>query len=260
MIDQISAIVLIVTRNSVRSLELIPSFLAGTGRIWFEKGTISSGGDNEYCGIGLAIIHYNHTCERLTTQRLEGTLDNGLFFGAKEPKVGSFSTLIEGPFAYLWGEYNGHIVLARTRQEESSIRDLYGFWNGTDYVTDFTGAAPISAFDEIPQGQIFRSDLFGKQKRYVFVGVSKWCDSLIRVGAAERLEGPWEVWPVAMTQGINITNGFRYCIYPHLFASHTRNAELLVTWSEQWPGGVIAGKVNFLTEEQACEEECELID
>ena len=65
---------------------------------------------------------------------------------------------------------------------------------------------------------------------------------------------------MAMTQGINKTDRFRYCIYPHLFASHTRNAELMVTWSEQWPGGVIAGRVEFLTEEQVCDEECELID
>ena len=124
---------------------------------------------------------------------------------------------------------------------------------------DYTSAAPMSAFDDIPQGAIIRSNLFGKHKEYAFVGVSKWCDSLIRVGAAGGLEGPWEIWPVAMTQGINKTDGFRYCIYPHLFASYTRNAELMVTWSEQWPGGVIAGRVKFLTKEQVCEE-CELID
>ncbi|KAK3173792.1 hypothetical protein OEA41_007124 [Lepraria neglecta] len=212
------------------------------------------------CGIGLAEIHYNHACERLTIKRFDGTLDNGLLFGANEPKVGSFSTLIEGPFAYLWGEYNGHIILARTCQQEPSTRDLYEFWNGTDYVKDYTSAGPMSAFDDIPKGAIIRSNLFGKHKKYVFVGVSKWCDSLIRVGAAEGSEGPWEIWPVAMTQGINKTDGFRYCIYPHMFASHTRNAELMVTWSEQWPGGVFAGRVKFLTEELVCEEECELID
>ena len=240
-------------------VELTSWARVGTGRIWFQKGIDKGNGDNEYCGVGLAEVKYNYVCEQLTTKRFSDISADGLLFGADEPKVGSFSCLIEGSFAYLWGEYQGNIILARTCQYMPTSRSLYTFWNGIDYVPNYTTAAPISGFDGIPQGQIVRSHLFSKRKEYVFVGVSKYCDSQIRLGAAEHLEGPWEVWPVCMTKPIDQPNGFRYCMYPHLFASHTRKAELMVTWSEQWPGGVVAGKVKFLTEEEVCEEKCELI-
>ena len=234
------------------------AIIAGTGRIWFEKGIDHGNGNNEYCGIGIAEIRYIEHCERFITRRFDELWPDGLIFGANEPKVGSLSTIIEGEYVYLYSEYKGNTILARAWSPMTTSRNLYRFWDGQDFVEDYNAAVPIPAFQDIPQGAVVRSHLFGRKKNYIFVGVDKWLDSKIQVGAAETLEGPWEVWPVALTQGIHIEDGFRYCIYPHLFASHTRNGELLVTWSEQWPGGVIAGKLQFQTSEEECEEQCEL--
>lgn len=227
-----------------------------SGRAWFEKGIDHGNGNNEYIGIGLAEVNYHEYCSQMIVKRFDEMCPSGLLYGPNEPKVGSLSALIEGDYVYLFSEYKGNTILARAWSPMTSSRNLYRFWNGQDYVEDYDEAVPIAAFQDFPQGAVVRSNLFGKHKHYVFVGVSKWADSQIQVGAAEKLEGPWEVFPVALTQGIGKTDGFRYCIYPHLFASHTGKAELMVTWSEQYPGGVIAGKVHFQTGEEVCEEEC----
>ena len=208
----------------------------------------------------MAEIRYIEFCERIITRRFDDMWPNGLMFEANEPKVGSLSSIVEGDYVYLYSEYRGNTILARAWSPMTTSRNLYRYWDGQDYVEDYDAAVPLAAFQDLPQGAVVRSNFFGKQKKYVFVGVSKWADSKIQVGAAETLEGPWEVWPVGLTEGIDKKDGFRYCIYPHLFASRTHKAEMMVTWSEQWPGGVVAGKVHFQTNEEECTEDCELIE
>ena len=153
------------------------AIIAGTGRIWFEKGIDHGNGNNEYCGIGIAEIKYSDFCEKINTKRFDEMWPTGLIFGPSEPKVGSLSSIVEGEYVYLYSEYKGNTILARAWSPMTTARNLYRFWNGQDYVEDYDAAVPIPAFQDIPQGAVVRSCLFGKTKQYLFVGVSKWVDS-----------------------------------------------------------------------------------
>jgi len=90
-----------------------------------------------------------------------------------------------------------------------------------------------------------RSTLFGSSKPFVFVGNNGWGDSNVVIGASASLEGPWETQTVCRAEGINYKKTMMYCMYPHLWASKVEEGELMVTWSEQWPGGVVAAELKL---------------
>jgi hypothetical protein len=184
---------------------------------------------------------------KLVVERLRGEHDFNLVFGPDEPRIGSFSTLVHGQFVYLWSNYKSNIILARTHRSVTVLPGAYMYWSGNDWVPDYNEALHIQEIHNagIVQGGIVRSSLFGEKKPFVFIGVNKFADSKIQLGVAERIEGPWEVQTIGVATGINEKDGFRYCIYPHLWASDTKKGELMVTWSEQCPGGVIAAKITF---------------
>lgn len=221
-----------------------------TGRVWFEKSLFHADNSSEYCGMGIAKITVHDG--KLVVERLRGELEFGLIFGPDEPRVGSFSTLIHNNFVYLWSNFNDSIVLARTHRSVTVLAGAYMYWNGKDYVPDFNDAVPVQDINNagIAQGGIFRSHLFGKKKTFLLIGVNKFTDSKIQLGVAEKVEGPWEIKEIGVATGIDIKGGFKYCIYPLLWASDTKKGELMVTWSEQYPGGVIAAKIQFGMEEQ----------
>ena len=69
-------------------------------------------------------------------------------------------------------------------------------------------------------------------------------DSQVMVGASANLEGPWELTPVFKAYGLRYES-WMYCIYPHQWAFDEADGEVLVTWSEHWPGNVIAARLRF---------------
>lgn len=221
-----------------------------TGRVWFEKSIFHADDSSTYCGTGIAKVVVGHG--KLVVERLRGEHDFDLVFGPDEPRVGSFSTLVHDRFIYLWSNYKDNIILARTHKSVTVLPGAYMYWNGKDYVPDFDEAVPIQDFSKngIVQGGIVRCSLFDADKPFLFIGVNRYVDSKIQLGVAEKLEGPWEIQTVGVATGIEKKDGFRYCIYPHLWASDPRRGELMVTWSEQWPGGVIAAKIKFQMAEQ----------
>lgn len=81
--------------------------------------------------------------------------------------------------------------------------------------------------------------------KYVFIGVNRWADSGIMMGCSKSLEGPFEMFKVAEATGIDHKDNYMYCIYPHPWAFKEVDGELMVTWSEHWPGGVVAAKLTF---------------
>ncbi|KAL9127533.1 MAG: hypothetical protein Q9217_003601 [Psora testacea] len=212
----------------------------------YEKG-IQFKGDNphhETLGIGLARIIADTETGRLNTYRLPG-----LMFVGTDPRFGSFSTHIENDHIYLYGQTPGscHIILARVYKDLAEHRAAYQHWDGRRWVQDdWSCSAPV--FTDLPQGAVFRSDLFGKGREYVLVGVSQWADSKIRLGVAEKPEGPWDIRGIALAKGINYPNEYMYCIYPHDWAVEDDDTSLMVTWSEHWPGGVVAAKLKFQVE------------
>ena len=119
----------------------------------------------------------------------------------------------------------------------------------------------------------FRSAMFGPHLPWVVVGVNMFCDSMIQVGGAERLENLVSTGLLARTHSLGcllltgtlqwiphavikapIHNKDRfpegcicYCIYAHPWAFADDSTSLFVTWSEQYPGEVIGAKLTFET-------------
>jgi hypothetical protein len=219
-----------------------------TGRptfVWFEKTLeekLPSGGTKgTSMGTGLAVVSVDQGSGGLRAQRPWG---DRMLFGADEPRVGVFSAVAYQRNFYLWGHRGDDIVLARVRDDVVHNKDAYLFWDGDRYVEDFRRAAPV--LRSYQHGQFFRSNFFGPSLPWVFVGCTSFGDSKVMMAAAANLEGPWaDMTAVCTGRGINITNGYIYCVYPHPWVFGDDTGELFVTWSEQWPGGVIGAKLKF---------------
>jgi len=215
----------------------------GTGRVWFSKQLAHKNGLMEYIGTGLAKV----------TPRLNGHLrvqrSPEMVFGPHDAKIGTFSGIKVGDYIYLYGDSgNNQIVLSRVLADpdrEDIIYDKYSYtyWNGSNYVLDPKEAKVV--FQGLSQGSVVRTKLFGPGKPYLFVGVGAWGSSKIMMGASASLEGPWDLKEVYATEGINIKDKYRYCMYPHVWASDEEKAELVVSWCEPYPGGVIMARLQL---------------
>lgn len=116
-------------------------------------------------------------------------------------------------------------------------------------MSDATQAKPI--WTKLQQGAIIRTRMFDPSHRanFMFVGCNAWADSKIQIATAPAPEGPWsEFIPVGPVPGIEYTEGYRYCVYPHPWMGTA--GVMGVSWSEHWPGGVILGRLEFELEEQ----------
>ena len=219
----------------------------GTGRLWYQKSIDRSDGNPEYIGTGIVKVVRNH----LTWRQPVAERMTNLLFGPEEPRMGTFTAITDGDFIYLYGDRpDGEIILARVYRgpfdDRRGEKEEYYFWNGWDWALDWHQAAVV--IEGMRQGAIVRSKLFGEARPFIFVGTSKWADSKVYMGASAKLEGPWKLEAVCEVDGIREPRSkgkWMYCIYPQLWASDEENAELMVTWSEQYPGGVIAGRIKL---------------
>ncbi|KAL8768070.1 MAG: hypothetical protein Q9209_005613 [Squamulea sp. 1 TL-2023] len=213
----------------------------GLGWVWYQKFIIDEvDGSHNLVGVGLARI--SHDAIGLAGQ-LSSARMPGLMFQPDEPLFGSFSTLAAGDMVYLWGQKDSDILLARVPKANCQHRHMYQYWNGSRYVGEISEAA--SVLRDYQQGQFFRSDMFGPYFPWLFIGCTKWADSQVMMGAAARLEGPWHTHAIHLATGIRDQINYRYCMYPHPWATNTAKGKLLVTWCDKWPGGVIAAKIHF---------------
>lgn len=96
----------------------------------------------------------------------------------------------------------------------------------------------MQTFTDVLYGAVIKSLLFGARKDWVFVGCSRQADNQVMMGAAARLEGPWELTKTCKVGGTD-------CIYPHPWVYDDAQGELMVSWSEGKPGGVAAGRLSF---------------
>ena len=219
----------------------------GSGRLWYQKSVDHGSGNLDYYGTGVAKIIENYSHEQ---QPAVERMDN-LIFGPDEPRMGTFTAIAEGDFSYLYGDRpDGKIILARVSNGRRGgclgEKEAHFYWDGGDWVQDWHKAAVV--IEGMQQGAIVRSKLFGDEKPFLFVGTSKWADSKVFMGASAKLEGPWEIEPVCEVDGIKEPKSkgkWMYCIYPHLWASNEEKAELVITWSEQCPGGVVAARLKL---------------
>ncbi|MCJ1370988.1 hypothetical protein MMC20_002203 [Loxospora ochrophaea] len=212
----------------------------GWGWAWFEKGVVHSpDGRNEPCGIGIAQIRMDQSSGNV----IRVNRGPGLIFEKEEPRFGGFSSCLEGNYIYLWGHHDNNILLARVRRDRPIARSHYEYWNGREYVKNWELAVPV--LQDVQQGAVVKSTLFGPDLPWVFVGCTRFADSKVMMGAAARLEGPWELTAVCQASGIDYPNGYMYCMYPHVWAFEEEKGELMVTWSEPYPGNVIAAKLKL---------------
>ena len=226
----------------------------GSGLLWYQKSIVRDDGNLDYVGTGIARVGPGNSCdEQPIAHRMlaEPNRDSYLIFSPKEPRMGTFTAIADGEHCYVFGDRpDGQIILARVYRlwYEGFVaeRKAYFFWDGADWVRNWRNAAVV--FDGMQQGAIVRSKLFGEDRPFLFVGTSKWADSQVYMGASARLEGPWKIEPVCKAEGIMETTSkgkWMYCIYPHLWASDEEKAELMVTWSEPCPGGVVGAKIKL---------------
>lgn len=220
------------------------------GVVWFQKLIKYENGKEDYCGVGQARLSTYSDC-RIIVTRLPR-----LLFGPNEPRIGSFSTLFHGGKVYLWGDCpDGQIILARVDQYDTAFRDRYEYWSGGNWVPRWHDAVPV--LHDVLHGAIVHTNLFGEDKPFVFVGVNKQADSMVQIGAAAEVQGPFDLTALCKATGIDHDEEDKYCIYPHLWASNIPKRELIVTWSEGPPGGVIAAKLKFKIDEVAAAKEAE---
>lgn len=97
----------------------------------------------------------------------------------------------------------------------------------------------------IEHGAVVHTTLFGKDKQFLFVGENKQADNMVQIGVAKRPQGPFDLMPICKATGINFDQEHQFCMYPNIFASNIPKRELVITWSEHPPGGVIAAKLKF---------------
>ncbi|KAI4205925.1 MAG: hypothetical protein LQ350_000110 [Teloschistes chrysophthalmus] len=239
----------------------VVEFADGIGWTWYQKyvvdttTTTAGGGVLDLIGVGLARLSVNNNNNNNNNKKSGGGSNNngelsaarmpGLMFEQAEghPLFGSFSTLLAGSHVYLWGQIaSSDVFLARVHKDDCHLRHKYTYWNGSAYTDDISRAAPV--LQDYQQGAFFHApQLFGERLAWCFVGVTKWGDSTVMMGKAERVEGPWDdVRPVTHAYGIKNPEGYRYCVYPHplLLEGGRGRGRVVVSWSENWPGGVIA--------------------
>lgn len=218
-----------------------------SGRVWYQKNIDYGQGNLMYIGTGVAKIFENFGEEM---QPIVDRAEN-LTFGPDEPHMGTFTAIKEDDYIYLYGDRpDGKIILARVflgyHVDRLHEKEVYHYWAGYTWVPDWRQAVVV--FEGMQQGAIVRSKLFGDGRPFMFVGTSKWADSLVFMGASSKLEGPWEIEPVCKAEGIKQPSGegsWMYCIYPQLWASDEENGELMLTWSEQCPGAVVAVNITL---------------
>ena len=157
---------------------------------------------------------------------------------------------------YLWGHHGKDILLARVSYAGIQNRNAYEYYNGEGWVADWHDAAKVMG--NLQHGAIYKSRLFapGQGTDYVFVGVSSGGDSQVLMGVAAQREGPFQFTKLFEAEGIEHKEGYKYCIYPHPWAFDEEKGELMVTWSEHWPGGVVAAKVKFEMSEEPTGVHC----
>lgn len=238
------------------------------GWTWYEKHRLETGNESVYCGVGIAQVVLGdpeNTAEDLSSTNDEphhhgagiaeistdSTLRDLLYtirhdsvlFTRDEPRFGGFPAILEGEFIYLFGYHRIGVFLARVPKNVPWLRATYTFWNGISYVKQLGEAIPV--FRDIRDGSVNKSSFFGAAKPWTLVGRSESRDNIVMAGTAETLEGPWELTEICEARGLDDPNSQVYCVYPHHWALEAADGELLVTWSEDWPGEVVAARLTF---------------
>lgn len=139
----------------------------------------------------------------------------------------------------------------------------YTYWNGEAFVgaptsvrpSRYKGPCHTKAFNlepvmyNIQFGTVFHTKLFSCTEEGLFavIGCDGSGDGKVRFKIAENPWGPWrgEGWILDLETEDRGNRGAKSCIYAHIWASDLGKGEMVLTWSEPWPGGVEMVKIGF---------------
>ncbi|KAI9861383.1 MAG: hypothetical protein M1813_005280 [Trichoglossum hirsutum] len=226
----------------------------GSGVLWYERGEVQEGGLCSHRGTGIARVQIE---ERQKGEfRPVCHLLHDRVFGPDEIHWGAFSALLDDDgYIYLYGNHNFEIYIGRVRARHPEIkgayaRSAYEYFDGEKFSKDLSCVKPIMS--GYAQGGVFKSKLFhpSHNANYFFVGCNNFADSKIIMGWAGTPQGPWEFTHIADAVDVGGPEGYKYTMYPHPWAFEESQGELMVTWSEHWPGGVVAAKLVFEMEDK----------
>lgn len=189
------------------------------------------------------------------------------------------ATLLDGDFIYLYGTHNQQncrrhmrrkagnnfvgfvenpVFVCRVPHADKSylFPERYTYWDGEA----FSAAPPTSeskgkrphlepVLFNILTGTVFRTTLFSSTKEglFIMIGCDGSGDGKVRFKIAENPWGPWrgEGWILDLETEDRGYTGVKSCVYAHLWASDLERGELVLSWSEPWPGGVEMVKIGF---------------
>ena len=137
----------------------------GVGFVWVEKCILHNDGTTEYCGTVLAQVGTDSKTGCICATRLPGTI-----FGINEPRIGTLSNVLDGGYVYLFGPTTA-TILSRVPKGSVTVRGAYEFWNGSGWVKDYQSGKVL--FQDMQQGHVFKSNLFGPSRPWVFIGCNK---------------------------------------------------------------------------------------
>ncbi|GBF64650.1 hypothetical protein TMEN_7366 [Trichophyton mentagrophytes] len=160
------------------------------GYIWFQKclQTRSTEGivETTFQGVSLAIAVRNRHTEEVRAERI---MHDELLFTDREPAFGSFCSVLESYYFYVWGKLGEDIYLARVEKYEPQNRSAYEYWNGYNFTQDISTAVPV--FSGYSSGTIMRSKIFGHLYNWIFVGGTESNTPVVTIGVAHDIQGPY---------------------------------------------------------------------
>ncbi|EGD97207.1 hypothetical protein TESG_04621 [Trichophyton tonsurans CBS 112818] len=214
------------------------------GYIWFQKclQTRSTEGivETTFQGVSLAIAVRNRHTEEVRAERI---MHDELLFTDREPAFGSFCSVLESYYFYVWGKLGEDIYLARVEKYEPQNRSAYEYWNGYNFTQDISTAVPV--FSGYSSGTIMRSKIFGHLYNWMFVGGTESNTPVVTIGVARDIQGPYIMHGLIKSEHVHPMLRQVHSVYAHHWAYTERDGQLLVTWNESKTGNIVGTKLQF---------------
>ncbi|KAF2760228.1 hypothetical protein EJ05DRAFT_276114 [Pseudovirgaria hyperparasitica] len=222
------------------------------GWLWFDKIRTEGAAATKCFGMGVAKVLAKDD-GTLTCERVDG---ENMVFGEHEPRFFSITAYphTDG-YVYGFGSLGNELgnKLARVPiNADFTQRSSYEFFakGGASWVKDFQD--PNADLEDVIAGMsqggiLYMPDHGPAGKPFVWFGVNKFMSGDFYVGAAERIEGPYDIHEIGHGPKIMPKSDHLYCLYPHDWASDFGNGMVCVSWSDdgELGGKVAAGRYYF---------------
>ncbi|KAG0135455.1 hypothetical protein HOY82DRAFT_551529 [Tuber indicum] len=150
----------------------------------------------------------------------------------------------------------------------------YKYWNGHDFISFPQASRPSvessyyrrgifippsppefkCVMKNIQSGTVMHARLFTERGHFIFIG-RELCsggsdkkEAMVKMRLADEPMGPWfgEASLFDLNQADGGSKGVKFGVHAHSWASNLGNGEIIVSWTEPWPGGVEMAKVKLV--------------